>query len=182
MARSRIERARDAAAAADASSTGDSRARLERQAAVVHHMQIHRTMADPAFVDLSIEPDDRIVSAYNNDPRPDLVNYGTGVATILTPAAWLSTWSGVSTHARTDACLRMVTDPLLVVHYMGDVITRLSEVEGFFNAAAATDKQIVKIRHADHYGFQIRPDGSKGERTSEGTGAVVEWMQERFPA
>jgi acetyl esterase/lipase len=181
MARSRIERGRFAAATAEASS-GHSRARLEREGTVVHHMQIHRTMADPAFVDLSIEPDDRVVSAYNGDPRPDLVNYGTGVATILTPAAWLSTWSGVSTHARTDSCLRMVTDPLLVVHYMGDVITRLSEVEGFFNAAAATDKQIVKIRHADHYGFQISADGTKGERSAEGTAAVVHWMQQRFPA
>lgn len=179
-ARTRIERRVNAAAAA-ASEYGSERVRLEREAAVVHHMQIHRTMADPAFVDLSIEPDDRLVSAYNGHPRPDLVNYGIGVATVLTPEAWLSTWSGISSHARTGLCLSSVAEPLLVVHYMGDVITRVSEVEEFFAASAATDKHLVKIRHADHYGFRIGPDGTKGDRSAEGTNAVVSWMRERFP-
>jgi pimeloyl-ACP methyl ester carboxylesterase len=181
IARARIDRRNTALDAAAASEPGPGKVRLEREAAVIHHMQIHRTMADPAFVDLSIEPDDRMVSAYNGDPRPDLVNYGTGVASVLTPAAWLSTWSGVSTHARTDLCLSQVTDPLLVVHYLGDVITRVSEVEGFFEASAATDKQLVKVRHADHYGYQIGPDVTKAGRSAEGTGAVVTWMRERFP-
>jgi hypothetical protein len=179
-ARTRIARRVNAAVAA-ASESGSERARLEREAAVVHHMQIHRTMADPAFVDLSIEPDDRVVSAYNGHPRPDLVNYGTGVATVLTPEAWLSTWSGISSHARTGLCLTSVTEPLLVVHYMGDVITRVSEAEDFFAASAAADKHLVKVRHADHYGFQIGPDGTKGDRSAEGTNAVVSWMRERFP-
>jgi hypothetical protein len=88
MARTRIAR-RVRAATAAASASGSERVRLEREAAVVQHMRIHRTMADPAFVDLSIEPDDRTVSAYNGDPRPDLVNYGIGVATVVTPEAWL---------------------------------------------------------------------------------------------
>jgi pimeloyl-ACP methyl ester carboxylesterase len=143
-------------------------------------MLIHRTMADPAFVDLSIEPDDRVLSAYNNDPRPDLVNWGTGVAAVITPEAWLSTWSGISSHARTELCLSAVTTPLLVVHYVGDVITRLSEVERFFAAAASQDKQLVKVRHADHYGFTIKPDGTRGDRSQEGTDAVVSWMRGRF--
>jgi pimeloyl-ACP methyl ester carboxylesterase len=181
IARARIDRQNTALAAAAAAEPGPDQVRLEREAAVVHHLQIHRTMADPAFVDLSIEPDDRVVSAYNGDPRPDLVNYGTGVATVLTPAAWLSTWSGVSTHARTDLCLSQVTDPLLVVHYLGDVITRVSEVEGFFEASAASDKQLVKVRHADHYGYRIGSDVTKADRSTEGTGAVVTWMRDRFP-
>jgi hypothetical protein len=40
---------------------------------------------------------------------------------------------------------------------------------------------LVKIRHADHYGFQIGPDGTRGERSAEGTDVVVSWMRERFP-
>jgi pimeloyl-ACP methyl ester carboxylesterase len=180
IARARIQR-RTSAAVAAASESGPEKVRLEREAAVVQHMRIHRTMADPAFVDLSIEPDDRVVSAYNGDPRPDLVNHGIGVATVLTPEAWLSTWSGISSHARTDLCLRTVTEPLLVVHYMGDVITRISEVDEFFAASMATDKKLVKVRHADHYGFQISPDGTKGDRSAEGTDAVLSWMRERFP-
>jgi hypothetical protein len=162
--------------------TGPDRVRLERRAAVQRRMLIHRTMADPAFVDLSIEPDDRLVSAYNNDPRPDLVNYGTGVASVLTPEAWLSTWSALSSHASTAGCLQHVPDPLLVVHYLGDVITRVSEVEEFFTASPTTDKQLSMIRHVDHYGFRINTDGTRGERTDEGTSVVAAWMREHFPA
>jgi hypothetical protein len=178
-ARARVALRRDAALAAERAE-GAERVVLERRAAVTQRMLIHRTMADPAFVDLSIEPDDRLVSAYNNHPRPDLVNYGTGVATVLTPEAWLSTWSGLSSHARTADCLRAVPDPVLVVHYMGDVITRISEVEDFFGASSANDKQLVKIRHADHYGFRINADGARGDRTTEGTDAVSAWMVARF--
>jgi hypothetical protein len=141
---------------------------------------IHRTMADPALLDLSIEPDDRLVSAYNNDPRPDLVNWGTGVAAVLTPEAWLSTWSGFSSHARTAQCLRFVDDPLLVVHYMGDVITRVSEAEGFVAASPSDHKRLVKVRHADHYGFVVNRDGTRGERTAEGTDIVAAWMGDHF--
>jgi pimeloyl-ACP methyl ester carboxylesterase len=181
LARERVGRRREAAAAA-AQARGKEQARLERTAAVRALLLIHRTMADPAFVDLSIEPDDRLVSAYNNDPRPDLVNYGGGVATVLTPEAWLSTWSGLSSGARTVDCLRAVGEPLLVVHYMGDVITRVSEAEEFLAAAGARDKQLVMIRHADHYGFTIHPDGTRRDRTAEGTDNVVAWMRERFPS
>jgi acetyl esterase/lipase len=172
-------RAHDAAAARQ--SNGSEQVRHERLAAVHQRMVIHRTMADPAFVDLTIEPDDRLVSAYNNDPRPDLVNYGIGVASVLTPEAWLSTWSALSSHADTARCLSQVSDPLLVVHYVGDVITRIGEVETFFGASAAPDKELHLIRHADHYGYRINPDGTRGERTDEGTSVVAAWMRERFP-
>ena len=168
------ERARQAPA--------EERIPLERRAAAPYHMVIHRTMADPAFLDLSIEPDDRRISGYNNDPRPDLQNYGVGVATFLTPEAWLSTWSGLSSHASTPDCLAAVDDPLLLVHYAGDVITHVSEAEAILAAAGATDKQFVKVRGADHYGFVIHPDGSGGARTTEGTDAVTAWMRDRFAA
>lgn len=179
MARGFIAQRNGEAAAADRSDGFDA-VRHERRAVVQHRMVIHRTMADPAFVDLSIEPDDRVISAYNNHPRPDLVNFGPSVASVLTPEAWLSTWSALSSHADTAACLVGVQQPLLVVHYCGDVITRLSEVERFFGACPSSDKKLVHVRHADHYGFSLAPDGTRGERTSEGTEAVVSWMRERF--
>jgi pimeloyl-ACP methyl ester carboxylesterase len=161
--------------------SGSERMELERQAASLHHLVIHRTMADPTFVDLSIEPDDRRISSYNNDLRPDLQNYGKGVAEFLTPEAWLSTWSGLSSRAGTIGCLRSVPNPLLIVHYAGDVITRVSEAEAMLRASAAEDKTMVTVRHADHYGFVIGPGGSGGERTTEGTDAVVAWIADRFP-
>ena len=137
-------------------------------------------MADPAFCDLSIEPDDRTVAAYNNHPRPDLVNWGAGVVAVLQPQAWLSTWSGLSSHAETIDSLRQVHQPTLVVHYAGDSITRLSEATAMAEAAASDDVTLRVVRHADHYGFVIAPDGTRGERTTEGTQTLVTWVAERF--
>jgi pimeloyl-ACP methyl ester carboxylesterase len=152
----------------------------ERWSSRVHHMVIHRTMADPAFCDLSIDPDDRTVAAYNNHPRPDLVNCGAGVASVLQPQAWLSTWSGLSSRAETVDNLTEVQVPTLVVHYAGDSITRLSEASAMAAAPASNDTSFEVVGHADHYGFRIAPDGTRGERTTEGSDALVEWVAERF--
>jgi pimeloyl-ACP methyl ester carboxylesterase len=180
MAKLYVAERREAKARAGEAQEPD-RMQFERRAAARHHLVIFRTMADPAFVDLSIEPDDRRISSYDNDIRPDLQNYGNGVAGFLTPEAWLSTWSAVSTHVHTADCLERVPDPLLVVHYAGDVITHLSEASAIFRASGAKDKEFETVRNADHYGFIIQPDGSGGHRTTEGTDAVVSWMRDRFP-
>jgi hypothetical protein len=154
---------------------------LERRAAGVDHMRIFRMVADPAFTDPTIEPDDRDVCSVDNDTRPDLVNYGPGYAPLLTPEAFLSTWCELSTRTRTVDCIRHVADPLLVVHYAGDSGTRISEARGVYDASPAIDKDFVLIRHADHFGFRIVGPHQRGERVSEGTDAVVSWLQARFP-
>ena len=120
------------------------------------HMIVYRTTASPAFVDLTIEPDDRIVGSYGGGPRPDLENYGdNGFARYITPRAWLSTWSGVSRRVRTVDDVSMIPDPLLVVHYAGDPGVRLSEITEIETSAAATDKTVQIVRNADHYGFEL---------------------------
>lgn len=185
LARSRIARRREAAAQAKAlAARGEQGAllqSLERRAAFPDHLVILRALCDPAWLDTSIEPDDRDVCAFNNEARPDLANYGPAHSPISTPEAFLSTWSGLSSRADTVACLRRVTTPLLAVHYAGDGTTRLSQARAMSDACAAADKRLVVIRHADHYGFRITGPHQRGPRMSEGTDAVVAWMKERFP-
>jgi pimeloyl-ACP methyl ester carboxylesterase len=86
----------------------------------------------------------------------------------------------VSSHADLLGALPAVTVPTLVVHYAGDPFTRLSEVEQVEKATGAKDFRLRHVRHADHYGRTINPDGSAGPRTREGTDAVVAWVRERF--
>ncbi|MCU1346255.1 MAG: alpha/beta hydrolase [Acidimicrobiia bacterium] len=145
------------------------------------YLVIRRTMADPAFCDLSIEPDDRVISAYNSNPRPDLVNEAASVAPVLTPEAWLSTWSGQSSRAEALHNLPSITEPVLVVHYCGDVITHVSQARAMADAAGG-EAEVVLVRNADHYGYHLEFDGRQGERTAEGTDAVVAWMTKRYPA
>ncbi len=167
---------------------------LERQASFRDHVIVHRTMADPAMVDLSIEPDDRRVSAYTNHLRPDLLNYGgaigdfagqsgqSGLVKFLTPEAWLSTWSALTSRADTEACLASLTEPLLTVHYLGDNITQMSKVRSSFDAAKSAVKDLVLIPKADHFGFPINPDGTSGPRTTQGTEAVTTWLHDHYSA
>lgn len=177
-ARALIAGTRDGAALT-AKADGDAALRAERAGKAGWHMIVYRTTADPAFVDLSIEPDDRVVFSYFS-ARPDLENYGeNGFARYVTPRAWLSTWSAISSNARTIDNLAQIEQPLLIVHYAGDAATRLSEVEEMLARSAATDKQLHVVHGVEHYGFVLSADTK--QRTTAGTDKVVAWMRERFP-
>jgi alpha-beta hydrolase superfamily lysophospholipase len=143
------------------------------------YMVIYRTTADPAAVDLHIEPDDRMVQTYSSG-RPDLENYGeNGFARCVTPRAWLSTWSPISSRARTVDNLEQITEPTLIVHYAADAGTRLSEVREMTARAGAADKELFVVRNCDHYG-RILGEGKAGPRSTEGTTRVVQWLADRF--
>jgi hypothetical protein len=175
MARRMIETMRDGSVV---QATGPAAQRQSRAARAGWHMIIYRTTADPAFVDLSIEPDDRIVFSYVS-ARPDLENYGeNGFARCVTPRAWLSTWSAISSRARTADNLSACSEPLLIVHYAGDAATRLSEVAELHRRSVSADKTLKTIHGIDHYGMPLH--GPK-TRSASGTDCVVAWMRERFP-
>lgn len=157
------------------------KAQRESAAKIGRYMIVYRTSADPAFTDLGIDPDDRPVRSYWTS-RPDLDNCSeSGFGRCLTPRAWLSTWSPLSSNARTIDNLARVAAPLLVVAYAGDAGARMSEVREMVARSAATDKFLHVVRHVDHYGFAIGPDGESGPRTAEGTDKVVSWVRDRFP-
>jgi hypothetical protein len=156
-------------------------AHLERAARMGWFMVIYRTTADPAAVDLHIDPDDRHVQSYTGN-RPDLENYGeNGFARYVTPRAWLSTWSALSSRARTADNLASIPDPTLLVHYAGDAGCRISDVKNMYSASAASDKELLIVRNADHYGIGLHPELTRGQRTSAGTSKAVQWLSERFP-
>lgn len=162
--------------------SGDRLRLLERTARAGWHMLIYRTTADPAFVDLNIDRDDRPVQTYTSR-RPDLENYGeNGFGRYTTPRAWLSTWSGLSSNAGTIDNLARISDPLLIVHYAGDAGTRNSEVQQMLERAASSDKTLHTVRNVDHYAFVIVDGAPTGHRNLEGSEKAVAWMQERFPA
>jgi hypothetical protein len=183
IARARVQMRRDAAA--QAAALGDVDPKLaqaaERRAQFANHMPIWRTMADPAWLDPTIEPDDRDICSFGNDPRPDLVNFTNFLSPFLTPEAYLSTWSGISGRAKSMLRLKEFTDPVIVVHYAGDGLLRLSEARQMFDASASAVKDFEIIRHVDHYSFKIIGPHQRGERSMEGCDAVVSWMQKHFP-
>ncbi|QSB45794.1 alpha/beta hydrolase [Tsuneonella flava] len=178
-ARSLVNRQREAAALV-AKLGPEAPLDLIRQANTETHMIIYRTAADPAYVDLTIDPDDRPVHSYFSD-RPDLENYGSeGFGRYLTPRAWLSTWSANTSNAKTAHNLAKVKVPTLFVHYAGDCGTRMSHAKAIIEAGGAADKTLHLVRHTGHFGMFL-PDAPGTGRNWEGMDKIIEWLQARFP-
>jgi pimeloyl-ACP methyl ester carboxylesterase len=185
LARSRLAARAEAAEEAERleaqGDLGERWRELARRASLPEHLTIARVLACPEWVDPTIEPDDRDLGSFNNDPRPDLQNYEGFIANFLTPEAFLSTWSAPSSQEDAYENLPAIPDPLLVVHYAGDAASRLSEARRYLEVSGATDKEFVLVPKADHWGFQITGPNERGPRTTEGTDAIVRWLRERFP-
>jgi pimeloyl-ACP methyl ester carboxylesterase len=146
---------------------------------------IHRTMANPAFVDPGVDADPQgAAREYGSlvSDRPDLMNMAAmGFARTCTPRAWLSTWSGLSSRADLVENARRIDVPTLVVHAGRDREVYFDrDVQPVFDACAASDKRLERIEGARHY---FEPDfGERGtpdvDRLMD---VVVAWLRERMP-
>ena len=79
---------------------------------------VYRTYADPVFLDLTIDPNDRLGDG--NKGSPLQVNYGpNNLARFCALTSWLSQWSP-ETRGYGPACLRRTTVPILQLEYTAD--------------------------------------------------------------
>jgi len=151
-----------------------------RRAMAPRYMIVYRTQANPNYCDLSIDPSERAVGSIIS-ARPDLANYSAfGLGRIVTPDAWLSTWSGLSSYAKTAANLPKVTAPTLVVGANADQDIFLSDIRAEFAASGAADKTIAFVEGADHF---MRAGGLKahlGDPRPRLMKVLTAWTRERF--
>lgn len=158
--RARVERidarARELVAAkraARARWAGGSGSTTDRRAAIAtHFLHVYRTDADPRAVDSTLDPSDRDYGSLWGR-RPDWINYGAvGFGRVVAPEAWLSTWSGLASHAEIAITGSRMTLPALQVVYTGDNCIYPSD-----NALIASSLATKHLDHAavaaDHYGF-----------------------------
>jgi len=118
---------------------------------------VHRTMADPRFLDSNLEPNGRRPQwCYLGNP--ETANSGpAGLARFSTLRGWLSQWSPDHSVADAERCILGVTVPLLVVENGADDAVPVSHPACVFEAARMPDKTFVRIEGATHY-YKDQPD------------------------
>ena len=145
-----------------------------RQRAVhTRYMVIYRTLADPAYLDLSIDPDERAMGSLFAFPDPLDANYGRGgLARTMSARGWLSTWSGLSSAARLAETMPHVQVPTLILHPTADSEIRVHQALAIRDAAGSEDTSYHALKGAPHY--------LEGRRR-EAMDLCVDWLRARYP-
>lgn len=133
----------------------------------------HRTMADPRFLDGSLDPNDRRIG-WSYMGNPETVNSGpVGLARFSTLRAWLSQWSIDDSNADGLVCAARLRAPLLVIENTADDAVPATHPRHIFGAAGSTDKTFVQIKGATHY-YAGQP-----ELLRDVTRLTLDWLGER---
>jgi hypothetical protein len=149
-----------------------------RRAAKWRLMQIHRLDADPASVDLSLAPSDRSYGSLMSI-RPDIANYSMMGTKLLSPQAWLSSWSARYSRASLLDNLPKVTLPSLILGYTGDNSIAPGVAELIYRGSPAADKEIAVVA-GDHFGLPVPSRPNQGGRDAA-LKTIIRWLRQRFP-
>lgn len=135
---------------------------------------VHGTMADPRWLDLTVDPSDRKLGCYLGDPR--IVNMGpVGLARFTTLRSWLSQWSFDDANGDGPRCAADLAVPTLVIGNSADNACTPSHTHRLFDAVGHPDKTLHTIVGATHY-YSGR---DQIPRLSQAVGTITEWLAER---
>ena len=141
----------------------------ERRAHLARLMVIYRTSASLESLDRTLDPSNRDYGTLLSE-QPEIQNLERlGYARVLTPEAWLSTWSGLSSNADLAVTLRGVGVPVLLVHAGADREVLNSDLAAM--QQARPDATVVTFETARHY---FEPDRQPMNE------ALAGWIRERF--
>ncbi|MBN0973272.1 MULTISPECIES: alpha/beta fold hydrolase [unclassified Gordonia (in: high G+C Gram-positive bacteria)] len=135
---------------------------------------VHGTMADPRWLDLTVDPNDRELGCYLGDPR--IVNMGpVGLARFTTLRSWLSQWSFDDANGDGPRCAADLGVPTLVIGNSADNACTPSHTHRLFDAVGHPDKTLHTIVGATHY-YSGR---DQIPHLREAVGTITQWLAER---
>jgi fermentation-respiration switch protein FrsA (DUF1100 family) len=107
-------------------------------------------MADPRWVDPSVDPNDRGPGSYLGDPR--LINDGpSALARFTTARSWLSQWSLDDAQVDGVEGAKRVSVPVLVLENSADDACPPEHPRSIFAAVPHQDKEFTVVEGANHY-------------------------------
>ncbi len=153
---------------------------VERLGVFARYLIVYRTLANPFYLDPTIAPSDRkLGSSFTPNLDPIVGNYGLhGLGRLVTPRAWLSTWSPTYSQTSMLKNLPGYDLPSLFVNSTGDTEIPLAEFDEIVDACHAKDLTVDTVR-GDHYLNPLEP-GDPNPRVRLGE-IMVEWASSRFP-
>jgi len=111
----------------------------------------HRTMADPRFVDPTVDPNDRQCN-WCVSGVPETANTGpVGFGRFSTLRSWLSQWSIDDSRADAVVSARKLSTPILFVENSADEAAPASHMREVFAACSGRNKTYEVISGANHY-------------------------------
>lgn len=155
---------------------------IARRGRLGRYMVIYRTLANPAYLDPTIDPSNRPLGSIFSPADPIIGNYGPGgLARVMTPRGWLSTWSGTSSQADLPDTIQHVQVPTLIVFADGDCDIFPAEQQEILAKSGAEDKTMMELPWADHY---LNPVGEEGKKLADPRERVIDmvlpWVEARL--
>ncbi|MEP1906310.1 MAG: alpha/beta hydrolase, partial [Nitratireductor sp.] len=135
---------------------------------------VHGTMADPRWLDLTIDPNDRKGPNWCFMGDPKIVNMSpAGLARYSSLRAWLSQWSYAESRANGPKCAGDISKPVLVIENSADDGCTPSHAARLFKGVKHDDKEFHRIEGATHY-YIGQPD-----KAAEAVGVIGNWLRQK---
>jgi pimeloyl-ACP methyl ester carboxylesterase len=132
---------------------------------------VHGTMADPRWLDPSVDPNDRKPN-WCFLGEPSVVNDSPiGLARYTSLRSWLSQWSYDDSNADGVHCAAQISTPVLVIGNSADDACTPSHTHRLFAALAPGRKTLHEIKGANHYYF-----GQK-QSAAQAASLVGSWLR-----
>jgi len=139
-----------------------------------HCFVVHGTMADPRWMDLSIDPNDRKGPNWCYMGEPRIVNMmPAGLARYCSLRSWLSQWSYAESRADGPRCAGDISVPVLVVENSADDGCTPSHAARIYAGIGHDDKEKYTIAGATHY-YLGQPD-----KMAQAVGITVDWLERK---
>ena len=136
-------------------------------------MVTHRSLANPLFLDETIDPNDRRINwCFMGDPKT-ANSSPAGVGRFSNTRAWLSQWSVDDTNAHAEIHAPNISIPMLAIENSADDAIPGSHTMRFFNAYGGKDKTYKLMKGANHY-YVNQP-----EELAQAVELIRSWLDER---